>query len=131
MRLVEGREPEKIRYYRQTVETSTVPIGPVNNSDIDAEFAEPGETAAAMEEISCRGGLECEISLDSQNEIDLHSLNDLESVAKELTVPKETLQRWVAAGILSPNETKIAERLIKLMRENDRRHPVGLPERFS
>lgn len=52
-------------------------------------------------------------------DIDLVSLDDLEAKAEELTLPAETIESWVGAGILSPRETEIAERLIRFMRARD------------
>jgi len=52
-------------------------------------------------------------------EIDFYRLDNLEDFAKESTVARETIERWISAGILSPGETKIAERLIKIMRERE------------
>jgi hypothetical protein len=52
-------------------------------------------------------------------DIDLVSLDDLEACAEELTLPTETIESWVGAGILSPRETEIAERLIRIMRARD------------
>ena len=52
-------------------------------------------------------------------DIDLVSLDDLEACAEELTLPAETIESWVGAGILSPRETEIAERLIRIMRARD------------
>jgi hypothetical protein len=67
----------------------------------------------------------------SQADIDFYRLDNLEDFAKESTVARETIERWISAGILSPGETKIAERLIKIMRErehsqsNDSRSPFS------
>jgi hypothetical protein len=49
-------------------------------------------------------------------DIDLVSLDDLEACAEELTLPAESIESWIGAGILSPRETEIAERLIRIMR---------------
>lgn len=62
-----------------------------------------------------------EWELKAQPDIDFGRLDDLEAFAEELTVPKETIERWIAAGILTPVEIRVAERLIKIMREKDRR----------
>ncbi len=51
-------------------------------------------------------------------DIDLMGIGDLETCAENLTVPAETIERWVGAGILSPRETDIAERLLRLVRAN-------------
>jgi hypothetical protein len=52
-------------------------------------------------------------------DIDLASLDDLEARAEDLNLPAETIESWVGAGILSPRETEIAERLIRIMRARD------------
>ncbi len=56
---------------------------------------------------------------ENSADIDLVSLDDLEARAEELTLPAETIESWVGAGILSPRETEIAERLIRIMRAKD------------
>ncbi|MFZ0613072.1 MAG: hypothetical protein WAM73_12610 [Desulfobacterales bacterium] len=56
---------------------------------------------------------------DNGFDIDLVGIGDLETCAENLTVPAETIERWVGAGILSPRETDIAERLLRLLRAND------------
>ncbi len=58
-------------------------------------------------------------AVKSQADIDFYRLDNLEDFAKESTVARETIERWISAGILSPGETKIAERLIKIMRERE------------
>lgn len=58
-------------------------------------------------------------AVQSQADIDFYRLDNLEDFAKESTVARETIERWVSAGILSPGETKIAEKLIKIMREQE------------
>jgi hypothetical protein len=52
------------------------------------------------------------------SEVDFQELNNLEAFAKGGTVSGEMIEKWVAAGILSPQETRVAEKLIKLMRKN-------------
>jgi hypothetical protein len=54
-------------------------------------------------------------------DIDLVSLDDLDACAKELTLPAESVESWVGAGILSPRETEIAERLIRFIRARDQK----------
>lgn len=56
---------------------------------------------------------------DNGFDIDLVGIGDLETCAENLTVPAEAIERWVGAGILSPRETDIAEKLLRLMRAND------------
>jgi hypothetical protein len=52
-------------------------------------------------------------------EIDFSKENDLEAYTKRIKVPREVIERWVAAGILRPDEIKVAEKMLKIMREND------------
>jgi hypothetical protein len=52
-------------------------------------------------------------------EIDFSKENDLEAYTKRLNVPRETIERWVAAGILRPDEIKVAEKMLKIMRKRD------------
>lgn len=59
------------------------------------------------------------IALKNSPDIDLASLDDLEACAEALTLPAETIESWVGAGILSPRETEIAEKLIRIMRAKD------------
>ncbi len=47
-------------------------------------------------------------------EIDFSKENDLEAYTKRLNVPRETIERWVAAGILRPDEIKVAEKMLKI-----------------
>jgi len=58
----------------------------------------------------------------AQPDIDFGRLDNLEAFAQEMTVPRETIERWVGAGILSPVEIRVAEQLIKIMREKDRKN---------
>ena len=52
-------------------------------------------------------------------EIDFSHEIDLEAYTKTLDVPREAIERWVAAGILRPDEIKVAEKMLKIMRKND------------
>jgi hypothetical protein len=56
--------------------------------------------------------------IHEQTEADFHGLINLEAFVKGTTVTRETIKKWVAAGILSPQETLVAEKLIKLMSKN-------------
>ena len=52
-------------------------------------------------------------------EIDFSKEINLEAYTKTLNVPREVIERWVAAGILRPDELKVAEKMLKIMRKND------------
>jgi len=43
---------------------------------------------------------------------------DLESYVRGLDLPKEAIERWISAGILLPEETKVASQMIRIMCKN-------------
>lgn len=65
------------------------------------------------------------VTLKTHQDIDISRRDNLEEYAQEITVSQETLQSWVSAGILSPSEIKIAEKLIKIMRDKERSRLPG------
>ena len=66
------------------------------------------------------GDIGVNISLKTNQDIDFTRQDNLEEYFREMTVTIETLQSWISAGILSPQEVRIAENWIKMMREKDR-----------
>ena len=66
------------------------------------------------------GGIGDDMTLKTHQDIDFTRQDKLEEYLEEVAVSKETIQSWISAGILSPHEVRIAEKLIKIMRENDR-----------
>jgi hypothetical protein len=54
-------------------------------------------------------------------EIDFSKEMDLEAYTQSLAVPPEVIESWVAAGILRPDETQVAEKMLKIMRKKDSR----------
>ena len=54
---------------------------------------------------------------DLAHEIDLSPQQDLEDYARGLSVTKESIERWISSGLLMPEEMKVAEKLIKIMRK--------------
>jgi hypothetical protein len=57
---------------------------------------------------------------DLLGEVDFSHQGDLESYVRGLTIPKEVIERWISAGLLYPEEMKTAEKMIKIMIENER-----------
>ncbi len=45
---------------------------------------------------------------------------DLESYVKMLNVPSEVIEGWISAGVLLPEETRVAAKMIRLMQTNGR-----------
>jgi hypothetical protein len=76
----------------------------------DYEYAYPGagdETAPLAELLG---------------EVDFSHQGDLEAYVCGLSIPKEVIERWISAGLLYPEEMKTAEKMIKIMIDNER-HP--------
>jgi hypothetical protein len=61
---------------------------------------------------------ESSASWDMDSEIDLSARSDLEDYARGLSVPKESIERWISSGLLMPEELKVAEKLVKIMRKH-------------
>ncbi len=55
---------------------------------------------------------------EMEDEIDLSSHQNLEAYARDLSVTKESIERWVSSGLLMPEEMKVAEKLLKIMRKS-------------
>ena len=52
------------------------------------------------------------------HDIDLSQQADLESYARDLSVSRESIERWISSGLLMPDEMKVAEKLIKLINKH-------------
>ena len=52
----------------------------------------------------------------TNQDIDSTGFSSLEGYAEGLSVSEETISKWVNAGILSPQETEVAEKVIRIMR---------------
>ena len=52
-----------------------------------------------------------------ENEIDLSRHADIEEYAKDINVSRESIERWISSGLLMPEELKMAEKLVQLMRK--------------
>ena len=96
----------------QTVKTRSATTG----GGIQPDWQTDGYPAVFRNPVSSR---KSKIVPENSLDIDLVSLDDLEACAEELTLPAETIESWVGAGILSPRETEIAEKLIRIMRARE------------
>ena len=56
-------------------------------------------------------------SPEMDSEIDLSRQADLEGYARDTDMSKESIERWISSGLLMPEELKVAEKLVKLMRD--------------
>ena len=55
---------------------------------------------------------------EMDDEIDLSRRSDLEGYAKDINVSRESIERWISSGLLMPEELKMAEKLVQLMRKH-------------
>lgn len=51
-------------------------------------------------------------------EIAFSHQGDLESYVRGLTSPKEAIERWISAGVLLPEETKVASQMLRILSKN-------------
>jgi hypothetical protein len=54
---------------------------------------------------------------DMQNDVDFTHLIDLEGYARESSLSKKSIEKWISSGLLMPEELKVAEKLIKIMNQ--------------
>ena len=52
-------------------------------------------------------------------EIDFSRVQDLETYTENLDVPEKSIEQWISAGLLFPEEIRIAERMIKIIRKKE------------
>jgi hypothetical protein len=52
------------------------------------------------------------------DEIAFSAQGDLEAYVRGLALPKEAIERWISAGILLPEETRVATQIIRIMCNN-------------
>lgn len=57
----------------------------------------------------------------SNQDIDSTGFDTLEAYAEGLSISDETISKWLSAGILSPGETEMAEKVIRIMRRKAQR----------
>jgi hypothetical protein len=43
--------------------------------------------------------------------------SDLDAYARGLSIPPEVIEKWISAGLLFPDEIRMAEKIIKILRE--------------
>ena len=55
--------------------------------------------------------------VELDHDIDLSPHTDLEDYARGLHVSRESIERWISSGLLMPEELKVAEKLLKIMRK--------------
>ncbi|MGD8844166.1 MAG: hypothetical protein PVJ84_00905 [Desulfobacteraceae bacterium] len=79
------------------------------------EYVRDEPSAPEDEMLAPRSAVEKFPEMDS--EIDLSRQADLEGYARDTNMSKESIERWISSGLLMPEELKVAEKLVKLMRD--------------
>jgi hypothetical protein len=51
-------------------------------------------------------------------DIDLSRHADLEMYARDINISRESIEQWISSGLLMPEELKMAEKLLQLMRKH-------------
>jgi hypothetical protein len=57
--------------------------------------------------------------MNLEREIDFSGGRDLEAYTEDLNVPQESIERWISAGLLYPDEIRTAERMIQIIRKKE------------
>ena len=81
------------------------------------------QTPDAEEAAAADAARRSDLKLDQ--EIDFSRVEDLEAYTENLDVPEDTIQRWISAGLLFPDEIRIAEQMVKIIRKKGELPKVG------
>ena len=58
----------------------------------------------------------------AEPEIDFSSKGDLEAYVRGLKVTASSIESWISAGLLFPDETRVAEKMLRILRAGSKRH---------
>lgn len=83
---------------------------------------EPVELVTAYEENDTAPRNDELRTAEMLNEVDFSHQGDLKAYVRGLTVPKEVIEGWISVGLLNPEEMKAAEKMIKIMIEDQKTH---------
>ena len=53
------------------------------------------------------------------SEVDFSYQGDLDAYVEGLTVPRQVIEHWISAGLLFPEEMKVAEKMVRIMRKKE------------
>jgi hypothetical protein len=59
-------------------------------------------------------------AVGKEHEIAFSPQGDLEAYVRGLAVSKEAIEGWISAGVLLPEETKVAAKMIRIMCRNNK-----------
>jgi hypothetical protein len=67
--------------------------------------------------VATRESIVTELVADLPYEIDFTRTEDLESYMEDLKMPAAKIENWISAGVLYPEEIKIAEKMLRILRK--------------
>ncbi len=74
------------------------------------------EPSRGVDTVACRSHIPFIVSNRSEPEIDFSSKGDLEAYVRGLKIPASSIESWISAGLLFPDETRVAEKMLRILR---------------
>lgn len=75
----------------------------------------PGESTQVVSNLV--GGQGESVAAMTVEEMAFTRQGDIDAYARGLSIPPETIEKWISAGLLFPDEIRMAEKIIKILRE--------------
>jgi hypothetical protein len=87
---------------------------------VKATFREaPAEPVPPSESIQLQQALPA-AEAHKEDDIAFSPQGDLEDYVRGLAVSQEAIERWISAGVLLPEETKVAAKMIRIMAKKNK-----------
>jgi hypothetical protein len=82
--------------------------------------APPLRTIAPSADLLVHESIPSPVEAGREDEIAFSPQGDLEAYVRGLDVSKEAIEGWISAGVLLPEETKVAIKMIRIMCRNNK-----------
>ena len=87
---------------------------------VKATFGEPlPDTSPSAETVRLEQALPT-ADAHKENEIAFSPQGDLEDYVRGLAISRDAIERWISAGVLLPEETKVAAKMIRIMAKKNK-----------
>lgn len=80
----------------------------------------PVQTIAPSAELLVHESIPSPAEAGKEHEIAFSPQGDLEAYVRGLAISKEAIEGWISAGVLLPEETKVAAKMIRIMCRNSK-----------
>ncbi|GEM_PF-6853488 len=80
--------------------------------------------SGGVDTVSCRSHIPLVVNDVTEPEIDFSSKGDLEAYVRGLKIPASSIESWISAGLLFPDETRVAEKMLRILRAGSRKYHV-------